>query len=96
MAGPYTCHHAGKSSTYDSNIPNYIIAIFCAPILAPAQTPISAQAFALIRTFISPPGRPKRYIDNNLPKAIKLALELFVNGQEHCQIQITSYFVNRS
>ena len=55
--------------------------VFCAPIPAPAQAPASTSAPA------SAPGLLGRYMDKNLQRATKLALELFVKGQGHGQLQ---------
>lgn len=92
MVGPRTCHNLSLTSkdkfaeyipgatNEDNNIPISISAIFWAPI--PAFT--LAFASALI-----PLGR---YIDEDLKRATKLALELFVWRQKHGQFQANSAF----
>ena len=73
MAGHRTCRNAGGAHTNNKGIPIPTPAVSC--ILTP--TPAPALAFV--------PGPPERYTDENLQKAIKLALELFVKGQKHGQ-----------
>ena len=53
-----------------------------APARALAPTPAPAPA--------SVPGPPGRYTDKNLQRATKLALESFVKGQEHGQLQAST------
>ena len=72
MAGPRIRRNAGGAPTDDSGTPKPTPAISHAPTLAPAQAPAPAPA--------SVPGPPGRYIDKNLHKATKLALESFVKG----------------
>ena len=52
------------------------------PKPTPAVSRAPAPAFA--------PGPPGRYTDEDLQRATKLALELFVKGQEHGQLQANS------
>ena len=67
---------------------NSIPAVSCASTPAPAQAPapISAPAFAPA----SAPSPPERYTDEDLQRATKLALKLFVKGQKHGQLQANS------
>lgn len=78
MASPCICrnlHLAGKDQFTEqvfidgSDIP----VIFYVFIPIPPQAPTPASA----------PGSLGRYTDENLQKATKLALKLFVKGQEH-------------
>ena len=57
------------------------------PAISRAPTPAPAQALAPTSapTPASVPGPPGRYTDKNLQRTTKLALELFVKGQEHGQ-----------
>ena len=57
------------------------------PAVSRAPTPAPTQAFAPTPApaSASVPGPPGRYTDKNLQRAIKLALELFIKGQEHGQ-----------
>ena len=50
-------------------------------------TPALAQALAPTSAPASAPSPPERYTDEDLQRATKLALELFVKGQEHGQLQ---------
>ena len=52
------------------------------PVVSQAQTPAPAQAPAPTPA----PGPPGRYTDEDLQRATKLALKLFVKGQEHGQL----------
>ena len=61
---------ASGAFTNNSGTPVPTPAVFQAPTPAPA----------------SAPGLPERYTDKNLQKATKLALKLFVKGQEHGQL----------
>ena len=74
MAGPRTCRNACGAPTNGSNTPE--------PIPAVSRTPTSA--------LVSASGLPWRYTDEDLQRATKLALELFVKGQEHGQLQANS------
>ena len=76
MARPHICHNIGKAPINNSNTLILTSIVSCAFTLAPAQY------FA----FTSAPGLPKRYTDEDLQRAIKLALELFVKGQKHGQL----------
>ena len=69
MAGPRTRRNAGGAPTDDSGTPVPTPAVSRAPTPAPASVP----------------GPPGRYTDEDLQRATKLALELFVKGQEHGQ-----------
>ena len=60
------------------------------PAVSRALTPAPAQAPALTPTPASAPGPPGRYTDEDLQRATKLALESFVKGQEHGQLQANS------
>ena len=82
MAGPRTrCNplSAGKDKlatgapSKGSGIPNPTLAAFCTPIPALTQDPAPA------------PGPPGIYTDVDLQKTTRLALELFVKGQEYGQ-----------
>ena len=42
-----------------------------------------AHILVLASILVFIPGLPKRYIDKNLQRAIKLALEFFVKGQKY-------------
>ena len=77
MAWPRTCRNAGGASTNNSGTPEPIPAVFCAPTSAPAQALAPAPA--------SVSGPLGRYMDEDLQRATKLALQLFVKGQEHGQ-----------
>ena len=72
MAGLCTRRNAGRTSINDSGTPIYISAVFHASILTLTQAPTPAPASA--------PGPPGRYIDKDLQRTTKLALELFVKG----------------
>ena len=72
MAGPHTRRNAGGAPTNDSGTPVPY------PVVSRAPTPASATA--------SVPGPPGRYTDEDLQRTTKLALELFVKGQEHGQL----------
>ena len=93
MAGPHICYNAGGGSTNNSDIPVPISAISCAFTVAPAQTPASTRALApthaLALSFVlasaSVLGSPRRYTNEDLQKATKFALELFIQGQEQGQ-----------
>ena len=56
------------------------------PVVSQAQTPAPAQAPAPTPA----PGPPGRYTDEDLQRATKLALESFVKGQEHGQLEANS------
>ena len=60
------------------------------PAVSHASTPIPAYAPAPTPAPASAPGPPERYTDKDLQRDTKLALELFVKGQEHCQLQANS------
>ena len=79
IAGLRTCYNAGGAPIDDSDTPKPTFAISCALTLTPTQTLVPTLAFA----FASILGPLRRYRDKNLQKATKLALELFVKGQEY-------------
>ena len=56
------------------------------PVVSQAQTPAPTQAPAPTPA----PGPLERYTDKDLQRATKLALESFVKGQEHGQLQANS------
>ena len=70
MAGPRTRRNAGGAPINGSGIPKPTFVVSCT--FTPAPT--------------SAPGPPGRYIDKDLQKTTKLALELFVKGQEYSQL----------
>ena len=92
MTGPYTYHNSSLTSeneltrdawgapTKDSGTPTPISIVFYAPTPTPTQVPAPAQTPAPIP---SPPGL---YTDANLQRGTKLALQLFVKGQEYGQL----------
>lgn len=65
-------------TTKDSNTPTLSLAISCPQTPASAQVPIFA------------PSLPGMYTNINLQKATRLALELFIKGQEYGQFQANS------
>ena len=67
MSGPRTHRNAGRAPTNDNGTLVPMPAVFCALTSAPA----------------SAPGLPERYTDEDLQRATKLALELFVKGEEY-------------
>ena len=71
MAGPRTRRNAGKAPTNGSG----------------TSKPTPAVSRAPTPTSVSAPGPPRRYTDEDLKRANKLALKLFVKGQEHGQLQ---------
>ena len=81
MAKPRTRHNAGGAPTNDNDTPKPT------PAVSRALTPAPAQALAPTPAPVSSsvPGPPGRYTDKNLQRATKLALKLFVKGQEHGQ-----------
>lgn len=88
MAGPCTHCNTGKALINSINIPVSILAVSYAPIPAPTQTFVLTQAILLILTPVPALilGLPGMYIDKDLQRATLLALKLFVQGQEHCQL----------
>ena len=88
MARPRTRRNAGGASIDDSGTPVSTPAIICALTPAPAQTHAPAQALAPAPTSV--PGPSGRYMDEELQRATKLAIELFVKGQEHGQLQVST------
>ena len=84
MAGPRIRRNAGGAPTNDSGTPASTPALAQTPVST--ETPAPTQAFALA----SVPGPPGRYTDEDLQRATKLALESFVKGQEHGQLQASS------
>ena len=53
-------------------------------------TPVPTPAVSRTPAPASVPGPPGRYTDEDLQRATKLALESFVKGQEHGQLQASS------
>ena len=96
MAGPRTRRNAGGAPTNNSGTPVPIPAVSRTPTPASAQTPVLTEAPAPAQTLAAAPapafvpGPPGRYMDENLQKATKLALKLFVKGQEYGQLQASS------
>ena len=78
MAGLHTRRNAGGAPTNDSGTPEPTLAVSCTLTPAPAQTSTSAQAPAFTSALVSVPDPPRRYTDEDLQKATKLALESFV------------------
>ena len=72
MAEPRTRRNASGVPTDDSGTLDATPAISCAPTFASAPASV--------------PGPLKRYMDEDLQRTTKLALELFVKGQEHGQL----------
>lgn len=62
-----------------SGIPNPIFAIFCTFTLTPAPT----QAVTPTQTFVLALSLPGMYIDVDLQKPTRLALEFFIKGQKY-------------
>ena len=98
MAGLRTCRNTGGTPINDSGTPVPIPAVFCAPTAAPAETPVPAETPAPAQAQAPTPtsacasvsGPPERYTDEDLQRATKLALESFVKGPEHGQLQASS------
>ena len=92
MAGPRTRRNpplGGKDELAGAPTKgNSTPAVSCAPTPAPAQGPAPTPAPASVPA--SAQGPPRRYMDEDLQRATKLALELFVKGQEHGQLQANS------
>ena len=76
MAKSRTRRNAGGAPTNDGDTPVPTPAVSRTPTLAPAPASV--------------PGPLGRYTDEDLQRAIKLALESFVKGQEHGQLQANS------
>ena len=76
MTGPYTRRNTGRAPTNDSGTPVPIFVVSCAPTPAPA----------------SAPDPPRRYKDKDLQRVTKLALKIFVKGQEYGQFQANFAF----
>ena len=89
MARSCTRRNAGGASINDSGTFVPIPVVSRAPITTSAQTPVladahaPAQAPALTPVSASVLGPLRRYIDKNLHRTTKLALELFVKDQEY-------------
>ena len=81
MAGPCTCRNAGGAPTNDGGTP------VPTPAVSRASTPAPAQGSAPTPASASAPSPPRRYTDEDLQRATKLALESFVKGQEYGQLQ---------
>ena len=90
MARPRTRRNAGGAPTNDNGTPEPIPAVSCVPTPMSAQTPASTQIPAPTPAPASVSGPPGRYTDEDLQKATKLALKLFVKGQEYGQLQASS------
>ena len=69
MAGPRTRRNAGGAPTNNNGTPVLISTVSYASTAAPTQAFASAPASVL--------GSPGRYMDKNLQKATKMALESF-------------------
>ena len=80
MTGPRIRRNASGAPTNDSGTFELTPAIFRAPTPAPA----------------SDPGPLGRYTDKDLQRATNLALESFVKGQEHSQLQASTVSRDRS
>lgn len=85
MAASCIHHNASRASTNNSGTPVSILIVSHTPI------PVSIKVFALIKALalaqIPIPGLPGLYKDENLQKATKLVLKLFVWSQKHSQFQ---------
>ena len=82
MAGPHTRRNTSGIPTNDSSILVPIPAVSRVYTPAPAQTSTPAPA--------SVPGPLGRYTNEDLQRATKLALKLFVKGQKYNQLQASS------
>ena len=83
MAKPHIRHNASGAPTDDSDTSKFTPAVSCAPTSAPSQASTPASTSVL--------GPLGRYTDENLQKAIKLTLKLFVKGQEHSQANFATW-----
>lgn len=90
MAKLCTCHNTTRASTNNNNTFVLIPAVFC------AFTPMPAQTFSLTLTLASALGPPDIYINEDLQKTIKLALKLFVRGQDYDQLKANSVSQNKA
>ena len=96
MARPSTCRNAGRAPTNDSGTSFPIPVVYRAPTPAAAQTPITTKASTPTQAptpasaSASAPGQLRRYTNKDLQRATKLALKLFVKGQEYGQLQANS------
>ena len=90
MARPCTRRNASGALTNDNGTSESISAVSHTPTPAPAQIPALAHAPTPTPAPASAPGLPGRYTDEDLQRVTKLALELFVKGQEHGQLQANS------
>ena len=61
----------------------------------PTSTPAASRAPTPALAPASAPGPPGKYTDEDLQRASKLALESFVQGQEHRQLQANSTLCDR-
>ena len=84
MTGLYTHRKVGGAPTNNNGTSKPTPAIFCASTLTPAQVSVPTPTLAL--------DLLGRYMDKNLQKATKLALELFVKGQEYGQLKANFTF----
>lgn len=90
MARPYTCHNTGRFFIDNRST---IVSI---PAISRTSTLTLTEVFALTETFILAqtsvsaqilaPGLLEMYINENLQRTTKLALESFVQGQKHGQL----------
>ena len=96
MAGPRTRRNTGGALTDSSGTFVPTPTVSRAFTSALVQTPILTKVFAPIQapfSTLAPASAlslPRRYINKDLQRAIKLALELFVKGQEYGQLQANS------
>ena len=90
MAGPHTHPNVSGVFINDSGIFIYTSVVSCTLPFAPAWTPALAQAPAFTFAFVSVLDSLVRYIDKDLQRASKLALELFVKGKENGQLYANS------
>ena len=97
MAGSHTCCNslfkgkdelAGEAPTNGSHTSTPAVSWAQTPALT--EVPMPAQTLAPAQTPAPAPGPPGRYTDKDLQRATKLALESFVQGQEHGQLQANS------
>ena len=86
MAGPCTRRNIGGVPTNNSNTPKPIFAVSYALIFVP----VHASALTLVLAFASILSLLNKYTDEDLQRATKLALQLFVKNQKHGQLQTRS------
>ena len=98
MVELYTRRNIGEISIDDSSTPILTPTVSCAFSLTSTQTPVLTKAFIPAYAFASNLalasasvlGSLGRYTDKDLQRTTKFALELFVKGQEHSQLQANS------